>query len=171
MQAQDLEKPGNRACAAATRLNLAVACLAPPKSCAWVLLSSGAHRGRRPSLRRPRPVSTSTPDHAGPTSTRRTTPILAPNHPLANVFSVGPDGRRDLRRAAADVVGFAIGDRVRCCFRRYDGRLATVVRINPADCEVGVTVSDADRILWCVPSELSRAGDKPYKAPRSRATA
>ena len=96
--------------------------------------------------------------------------ILPPGHPLGNTFSVGPDARRELRDAAAEVIGFSVGDRVQCCFRRYEGTLATVVRINPADKEIGITLNnDEHRILWCAPSELSSTPDRSYKAPRSPA--
>lgn len=97
--------------------------------------------------------------------------IVPADHPLAGVFSVGPDAKAAVRRAAAQVVGLAIGERVECRFRSHLGHAATVVRINPADREVGVTLAKLpSQILWCTPSELKRASDNAYKAPRSRAT-
>ena len=65
--------------------------------------------------------------------------ILPKEHPLSNVFAVGPESAEDRQRLAAEVVGFALGDRVVVVgTRRYYGKVGTVQTINPADIEVGV---------------------------------
>ena len=89
--------------------------------------------------------------------------ILPADHPLASVFSVGPDAPADRQAAAAEVLGVAIGQKVLCLFRSHRGESATVVRLNPADREIGVSLGDPDRILWCRFSEIL-TGESAYKA-------
>ena len=83
--------------------------------------------------------------------------ILPPDHPLAGVFSVGPDADAGLRRDAGEVLGVAIGTTVRCRFHPHEGKAATVTRLNPADREIGVEVRGSGRLLWCKATELAAA--------------
>ncbi|MGH9090193.1 MAG: hypothetical protein ACRDZR_02245 [Acidimicrobiales bacterium] len=91
--------------------------------------------------------------------------ILPPDHPLDAVFSIGRRSGRDIRELAAEVVGFRIGDRVRCertapargSWDRYAGRAGRVVGINPADGEVGLSFGESEGVeAWFVPDELRR---------------
>ena len=58
------------------------------------------------------------------------------------------------------MLGFRIGESVVCHFARYEGRPATVVRLNPADLEIGVVLNGGTgRVLWARGYELQRASD------------
>jgi hypothetical protein len=82
--------------------------------------------------------------------------ILPAEHPLAGVSNVGPDAPEDVQSDAAAVLGVAIGDRLRCLFAA--GKPAAVVRLNPADLEIGVELHGAGgRVLWCRRDELDAA--------------
>lgn len=72
--------------------------------------------------------------------------ILPPDHPLAEVFSVGPNAKPETIRLAEEVAGHELGETVRVKLEhptrgtapRYHGKTAEVVRINPADLEIGL---------------------------------
>ncbi|MDA8310260.1 MAG: hypothetical protein M0Z46_06545 [Actinomycetota bacterium] len=82
--------------------------------------------------------------------------ILAADHPLAGMFSVGPDAPADLRADSAAVLGVAIGDHVHCRFR--GDKRAVVVRLNPADLELAIEVrGSVGRMLWCRRDEVETA--------------
>lgn len=82
--------------------------------------------------------------------------ILPADHPLAGVYNVGPEASRALRANAAEVLGVAIGEVVRCRFR--EGRRAVVVRLNPADLEVAIELrGSGGRMLWCRRDEVDAA--------------
>ena len=85
--------------------------------------------------------------------------ILAADHPLAGVFAVGRRSPASMRHAAAEVVGFNIGQRVRI---HRSGKVGTVETINAADREVGLTFTKDDLkhgpSAWFCPSELCAQG-------------
>jgi hypothetical protein len=93
--------------------------------------------------------------------------ILPADHPLSGVFAVGPRSPASMRRAAAEVVGFSIGQRV-----RSKGKTGTVLTINPADREVGLTFSSptyAQSVdAWFCPSELTPKDLEATHTPRTR---
>jgi hypothetical protein len=81
------------------------------------------------------------------------TKILLPEHPLANVFAVGPDSDATRRELAEQVVGFRIGDKV--IFR---GRTGTVQTIKPGRHRGGVMFTSHYSLTWFQPDELTDVG-------------
>ncbi len=91
-------------------------------------------------------------------------PILDPDgdHPLRNVFSVGAAAPADDQALAAEVVGFAIGDRVSIALARpsdgsgprFHWQAGTVTAINPADCEIQVSIDGRTAPAWFCPVEV-----------------
>lgn len=82
--------------------------------------------------------------------------ILSSDHPLANTFAVGTSATLAAQDAAAEVVGFRLGEAVRVRLARpsprYEGKSGTVDVLNPADREVHVSIDSAS--AWFCPSEL-----------------